>query len=207
MHKDILTQAFATPVFIRQMQDASALNKTLADMVRGLANTQKSHDLHRSHQGGFYTPGTLFEQNLPGVREVRELFRAAIRTYIDKVAETGFGRTRPIPDNWIHLQGWAALTRANDYQAPHVHAGANLSATYYVELPDKPEPQGCIDLLNPLVLQEMTFIPGANTTHCRVVPKVGMLLVFPAYARHTVHPFTGEGERIAIVCNCAVRPS
>ncbi|MGH8581249.1 MAG: putative 2OG-Fe(II) oxygenase [Gammaproteobacteria bacterium] len=203
----MLTPLFATPVFVRQVEGAAVLNETLAGTMRNLAGTRRSHDLYRSHQGGFYTPGTLFEQDLPGVREVCELFRSAIRTYIDQVAETGFGRIQPIPDSRVHLHGWGALTRANDYQAPHVHTGSNLSATYYVEVPDKPEPQGCIDLLNPLVLQEMTFIPGANTTHCRIVPKPGMLLVFPAYLRHTVHPFFGAGERIAIVCNGIIRPA
>ena len=206
MFRDILAQTFATPIFTRQFDDTQELNATLARTVRELMRNNPSHDHQRAHQGGFYTPGTLFEQNFPGIPEVRALMRAALRTYIDQVAATGFGRKTPIADEQLYLQGWAALTRERDYQAPHVHAGANLSAIYYVEVPGKPEPQGCIDLLNPMVIQEMTFVPGANTTHCRVVPQPGLLLAFPAYVRHTVHPFYGDGERIIIVCNGYVRP-
>ncbi|MGH8480799.1 MAG: putative 2OG-Fe(II) oxygenase, partial [Gammaproteobacteria bacterium] len=189
MAKDSLIQAFATPVLTRQVDGAAALNGTLAHTIRELARRGPSHDRYRSHQGGFYTPGTLFEQDLPGLAEIQRAMRTGVRTYVDLVAAAGFGRKRAIPDEWILLQGWAALTGAGDYQPPHVHAGSNMSCVYYVEVPAKPEPQGCIDLMNPLTVQEMTFIPGANTTHCRVVPRPGMLLIFPAYVPHTVHPF------------------
>jgi len=206
-HQDAFLPAFATPIFTRQLRGNEALHARLLEAVRGLEQAGRSDDRYRSHQGGFYTPGTLFNDCVPPFTDVRDLFRAAVRAYVDQVASTGHGRKQAIPDHWIHLQGWAALTRAGDYQPPHAHAGSNLSCVYYVAVPAKPDPQGTLDLLNPLVLQEMTFIPGGNTTHCRIVPRAGMLVIFPAYVLHTVHPFYGEGERVCIVANAIIRPA
>ncbi len=209
-HNDTFIQAFPTPVFTRQFDDKANLNERLAGAVRAMADGGESHDQYRSHQGGFYTPGSLFAEPPPDhaeiIAEVQQLFRTGVREYIRRVAETGRGRIRPIPDDWIILQGWAALTRSGDFQPPHVHGGSNMSCIYYVEVPEKPDPQGTIDLMNPLPIQEMTFIPGGQTTHARVPPKAGMLLIFPAYVSHTVHPFEGGGERICIVSNAVIRP-
>ena len=206
MPEDAYIAAFATPLFTRQLDDAEELNRDLAATIRQLASGGPSHDRYRSHQGGFYTPGNLFEQRLPGLAAIEAHMRAALRSYIDRVAANGAGRTYPIADDWITLQAWAALTGPGDYQPPHLHAGANISCVYYVEVPARPEPQGCIDLMNPLTLQEMTFIAGANTTHARVVPCAGLMLLFPAYVQHTVHPFQGAGERVVVVANAAIRP-
>ncbi|MBC7987730.1 MAG: hypothetical protein H7X93_13840 [Sphingomonadaceae bacterium] len=204
--KQIMVQAFATPVFTWQFADRAELNARVAESVRRLARAGRSHDENRAHQGGFYTPGALFDDPPPEIVEVRSLMRDGVRRYMEVVARTGYGRIRAIPDGWIHLQGWAALTRERDYQPPHVHAGSNMSCIYYVEVPDKPDPQGAIDLMNPLPAQEMTFIPGGQTTHCRVTPRPGMLLIFPAYVSHIVHPFFGAGERICIVANAMIKP-
>jgi len=205
MPKDIFLNAFSSPVFQRQFDDKARLNAELAATIRELEKTNATHDRYRSHQGGFYTPGGLFEEDLPGISEIQNIMENGIRQYIEQVARTGFGRKPPVSTYQIKLDAWAALTREKDYQPPHVHAGANISGTYYVAAPDKPEPQGCIDLMNPLTSQEMTFIPGGMTTHCRVIPHPGLLLFFPAYLHHTVHPFFGAGERIVVVCNAYVR--
>lgn len=205
MPNDIFLQAFSSPIYQRQYDHKDQLNQTLANTILELEKKADSHDRFRSHQGGFYTPGGLFERELPGIAEVRQLIETNVGQYIKQVSESGFGRKPPLSRYQITLDAWAALTREKDYQAPHVHAGANISGIYYASVPEKPEPQGCIDLLNPLTAQEMTFIPGGKTTHCRVIPRTGLLLLFPAYLQHIVHPFYGDGERIIVVCNAYVR--
>lgn len=195
---------FSTPICTFSYPDNQALNKTLVESIHQLSNSSKSSDEYRSHQGGFYTPANLAHSTLPGMEQIQKLILENMKIYVDKVIDSGYGRKTVITKEMISLQIWAALTEEKAYQAPHLHAGANISGIYYVKIPSKPEPQGAIDLLNPLELQEMTFIPGAATTHCRVVPEAGMMLIFPAYVRHTVHPFFGDGERIIVVFNAMV---
>lgn len=199
MSGDTLIQAFATPIFLRKRAGAPELDAKLAATVRGLAEGSTSDDAHRAHQGGFYTKGDFFErQDLPGVQEMRQVAAKAVVDYIRQVT----GRT-DLPSR-IQIISWAALTRARDYQTPHVHAGATLSGVYYAVAPPRPEPQGCIDFLTPVDLKEMTFLKGDSNTYCRVVPEAGDLVLFPAYLKHYTHPFFDEHERIVIVFNAHV---
>jgi hypothetical protein len=199
MTNDTLIRAFATPIMLRRCANVDNLNRILAGTVRGLALSNPSDDYKRAHQGGFYTAGTLFESTLPGIAEIRELARRGIQDYIARV-----NPDHPPPVS-VQIIGWAAVTRERDYQTPHVHAGATLSGVYYVAVPDKPEPEGCIDLITPIDVQEMTFLSGFSKTYCRIVPKPGDLLIFPAYCKHFTHPFFGEGERIVAVFNAFVQ--
>ncbi|MCI5055147.1 MAG: 2OG-Fe(II) oxygenase family protein [Flavobacteriales bacterium] len=197
-------QIFSTPIMVQSHEGDEKLHDALIKTIKDLEKAHTSSDLHRSHVGGFYTPGDLFEKSLPGIGEIKAIIFENVKTYINQVRETGCGRKQIIPDHQIRLNGWAALTRKGNYQAPHVHAGSNISGIYYLQVPSVPEPQGNIDLLNPVILQEMTFIPGGATTHCRIVPSPGMLLIFPAYLQHIVHPFENDEERIIIVFNARV---
>lgn len=44
--------------------------------------------------------------------------------------------------------------------------------------------------------------PGFTFGHAMLVePQTGMLLVFPGWLDHCVHPFFGNGERISIAIN------
>lgn len=199
MAGDTLIQAFATPIFLRKQAGPPALNDTLAGTVRKLAADNPSDDAHRAHQGGFYTKGDFFEmEDQPGVKEIR---RIAANAAVDYIRQTT-GRT-DLPSR-IQLISWAAITRARDYQTPHVHAGATFSGVYYAVAPPRPEPQGCIDFLTPLDLKEMTFLKGDSNTYCRVVPEAGDLVIFPAYLKHYTHPFFDDDERVVIVFNAHV---
>ena len=196
--KDNFIAAFATPIFLRHYADTAELNDTLAETIRQMAHSQQSSDRFRSHQGGFYSDDSFFRTKLPGVERLERLVQHAVTDYIREVEGPNAPTLR------VDLSAWVALTRAGDYQAPHVHGGATLSGIYYVEVPDVTEPQGCIDLLSPLEQQEMSFLKRYSKTHCRVCPKVGDLLIFPAYCKHFVHPFTGADDRIAVVFNATV---
>lgn len=199
MAGDTMVQAFATPIFLRKRAGTAEMNAELAQTVRGLATDQPSDDAHRAHQGGFYTKGDFFElETLPGVQRMRQVAAKAVMDYIRQVT----GRT-DLPSR-IQIISWAALTRARDYQTPHVHAGATLSGVYYAVAPPRPEPQGCIDFVTPLDLKEMTFLKGDAKTYVRVVPEAGDLVLFPAYLKHFTHPFFDDDERIVIVFNAVV---
>ena len=196
--QDRMIAAFPTPIFLRTIAGNDKLNQLLASTVREMAASQKSDDAFRSHQGGFYSDATFFQSVRPGVEQLQHHVQTTVVEYIHQLLGANG------PKMHVDLGAWVALTRAGDYQAPHVHAGATLSGIYYVEIPDVPEPQGCIDILNPIVSQEMTFLRSYSKTICRICPQPGNLLIFPAYCRHFVHPFTGTGERICVVFNVTV---
>lgn len=193
-----VTQVFATPIYYDAKAGPAALNATLAATIRELAANNPSHDAFRAHRGGYYSPGTFFDASLPGVAGARDVVSAGLNAYFQELGIAGTIER-------IELMGWVALTRAGDYQTPHVHAGSMLSGVYYCTMPDAPEPQGCIDFITPIDAQEMTFLKGLSRSYCRVKPEAGALVIFPSYLRHFTHPFDGAGERICVVFNAAVR--
>jgi uncharacterized protein (TIGR02466 family) len=199
MAADTMLQAFATPIFLRKRAGSEAMNAALAQSVRRLAAEGPSDDAHRAHQGGYYTKGDFFEMtDLPGVMDMRRIAANAVVDYIRQA--TG----KQDPPGRIQIISWAALTRARDYQTPHVHAGATVSGVYYAVAPPRPEPEGCIDFLTPLDVKEMTFLKGDANTYVRVAPEAGDLVIFPAYLKHYTHPFFDDDERIVIVFNAVV---
>ncbi len=191
------TPIFSTPIYLDENAGGADLNRRLQARIGTMAASDTSDDAFRAHQGGYYSAGTFFESKTPEVEEVVRLVRTGLDRYLDDlgVAAT-VSRTR--------LQGWVAHTRASDYQTPHLHAGSTVSGVYYVTVPERPEPEGCIDFITPLDAQECTFLKGRARSHCRVIPKPGSLLIFPSYLRHYTHPFQGEGTRICVVFNALI---
>ncbi|MDF1721041.1 MAG: putative 2OG-Fe(II) oxygenase [Minwuia sp.] len=191
--------AFASPIMVRRAQGSDALNARLAQTVRNMAHSGPSDDDYRAHQGGFYSDVTFFQDAPDGAAELQPIVARAVTDYITRVLGGSLRQGR------VEISAWVGLHRERDYQTPHVHAGTTISGIYYVQVPPgKPEPQGCLDILNPLDLQEMTFLRGFAKTHCRVHPLAGDIVVFPAYCKHLVHPFFGDGERITVVFNATV---
>lgn len=199
MPNDTMLQAFATPIFLRKRAGNDALNATLASTVGKLAAETPSDDAKRAHQGGFYTKGDFFDmEQLPGVAEMRKIAAKATVDYIRRVTDK-----QDLPPR-IQIISWAAITRARDYQTPHIHAGATISGVYYAVAPPRPEPEGCIDFLTPVDGKELSFLKSDANTFVRVAPEPGDLVLFPAYLKHYTHPFFDDGDRVVIVFNAIV---
>ena len=116
---------------------------------------------------------------LPGA--ARYLYTA----YDNKVES---GRTRMV--------SWANILSAGDWQAPHMHptVGNLASGVYYVQVPEKSKPEGCIEFINP---HPVAHHHGISLTR-RLYPQTGDLIIFPPYYIHYVYQFKGDGARAII---------
>jgi hypothetical protein len=79
---------------------------------------------------------------------------------------------------------------------------------YYVdggaENPDQPL-SGMLEFLDPRAGAEAVSAPGdPYGEHFRVRPQAGLLVVFPSWLYHWVHPYAGETPRIAISFNATI---
>ena len=191
---------FPLTVMVSHHAGLDALNHEVAGVIRKLRD-QYIGDARENEAlsgtittyGGYQTSKKMMFLNRAeaAVQRLRdEVILPGVKTYMDKVyAEQGKGiRTR--------LVSWANILRAGDWQAPHMHptVGNLISGVYYVEVPEKPQPQGCIEFLNP---HPVAHHHGVSLTR-RLYPKTGDLILFPPYYIHYVYPFTGEGERSII---------
>lgn len=118
------------------------------------------------------------------------------------------------PIDWV-LQGWANVNRLGDYHDPHNHPYAYLSGTYYVRVPDSRAQlrnradvrPGCITFYDPRGAVNMTAIKGDPQIEPEftVSPKPGMVLLWPAFVMHYVHPNLSDEPRISISFNLIVK--
>jgi hypothetical protein len=100
------------------------------------------------------------------------------------------------------------VMRQGDYTVLHDHGEAHWSATYYVDAGDadqrSPE-SGALALVDPR--RGGRSIPGIESGSTFMIrPRSGMLVVFPGWLQHYVHPYRGARPRIAIASNVVMSP-
>ena len=151
--------------------------------------------------GGYQTSKKMMFLNRPesAVRTLRDqVILPGVERYLAKVYGEQIRGVR------TRLVSWANILSAGDWQAPHMHpTHDNLaSGVYYVEVPEKPKPQGCIEFLNPHPAAHYHAISLTRRLH----PDTGDLILFPPYYIHYVYHFRGEGERAIVAFDVVRQP-
>ncbi|HEX2095731.1 MAG TPA: TIGR02466 family protein [Longimicrobiaceae bacterium] len=197
---DNLRLLWATPLLARRLEGAGDLNARLERAILALRETDPG--VQRSNYGGWHSGGNLFERPEPEFEELQGVVAQAVA---DCVAAVGTGVGGEID---MTIFGAANVLERGGYHTYHVHTHCHLSGVYYVSTgePDPENPKsGTICFYEPR--------PGGSMLHTRylgfaedfeVEPEPGMVLVFPAFLGHSVHPFTGAGRRITVAFNATL---
>lgn len=183
--------------FLRdKLPGAENANILLTEIVEDL--DKKSRDMTAQ-----YLEGNFFEIDHPVVHWLRD---CANRCVVQYAEHAGIDYQM----DW-HLQAWPNVNRFGDYHNLHNHPHSWLSGTYYVQVPSgAPKVQGRSDL-NPGAISFFDPRPQANMlavkgdgqveAEHRVMPEPGLLLIWPAFLHHLVHPNLFEENRISISFN------
>ncbi len=150
-----------------------------------------------------YLGGNFFAVDHPAVHWLRDCVNRCVVQY---ARNAGIDYEM----DW-HLQAWPNVNRFGDYHNLHNHPHSWLSGTYYVQVPaGEPKVEGRSDL-NPGAISFFDPRPQANMlavkddgqveAEHRIVPEPGMLLIWPAFLHHLVHPNLFEEKRISISFN------
>ncbi|HEX5340351.1 MAG TPA: putative 2OG-Fe(II) oxygenase [Gammaproteobacteria bacterium] len=191
---------FPITVMVSHHAGLESVNRELHALIEGLRD--KHHDDKRENEalsgeittyGGYQTSKKMMFLNRPeaAVQSLREqVILPGVSRYLEKAYDGHIeaGRTR--------LVSWANILSQGDWQAPHMHpsVGNLASGVYYIDVPDKPKPEGCIEFLNP---HPVAHHHGISLTR-RLYPRTGDLILFPPYYIHYVYPFRGAGDRSII---------
>lgn len=183
-----INQEIAT--ILRQMRDQYIADGEENEALTGTVTTH----------GGYQTSKKIMflSRPEPCIHRLRdEVILPGVKTYLAKV----FGETIGI--NNTRMTAWANILAAGDWQSPHMHpdVGNLASGVYYVDMPDKPKPEGSIEFLNP---HPVSRHHGSSLTR-RLHPKTGDLIIFPPYYIHYVYPFKGGGDRAIIAFDVIVQ--
>lgn len=200
-----VSSAFGTPILKRAVGSATAINVGLERAI--LARAELGAPNRRiSNAGGWQSLPDLLDWPEP---EIKLLVQEADRSIQQICALPATLAHQPDPPRVRYdAYAWANINRPGDYNMLHLHPNNHWSVVYYVAtgrlFPDTPI-NGRIELRDPRPAATFARMPGFNTGQPMLIrPQPGMMLVFPAWIEHSVHPFYGEGHRISIAINVAI---
>jgi len=192
--------AFPTPIGRFRVPDADSMNHDLQAFI--LAEERKYGSLGRSNIGGWHSQTDFLDRPLPAVDALSNWITWTARRMIEAAAGPG------VFEGELSSTAWATICRAGAYHAPHSHPDSAWSGVYYVEAgdsrPDRPL-SGVLEFLDPRAGVEAVTAPGDPYGELvRVSPEAGLLVIFPSWLYHWVHPYAGHTPRIAVSFNVAV---
>ncbi len=114
-----------------------------------------------------------------------------------------------------HVQSWPNVNRFGDYHDLHNHPHSYLSGTYYVKVPvdveelpgrDDRRP-GAISFYDPRPQANMNAVSGDPQIEAEhtVQPEDGLVLLWPSFLHHFVHPNLSQQPRISISFNVVLK--
>ena len=195
-----VTSAFPTSIGRMQIPDADAMNQGLRALI--LAEEAEYASLGRSNIGGWHSRTDFLHRSDPTVAALTSWITWALNRMI--AATTGQETFKGM----FSLSAWATVCRAGAYNAPHSHPDSAWSGICYIdagtESADRPL-SGMLEFLDPRAGAEAVSAPGdPYGAPVRVRPQAGLLVLFPSWLYHWVHPYVGETPRIAVSFNAIV---
>ena len=196
-----MAMAFGTPIVAFQWPDSDRLNKELAQIILG--KEKENAGVTRSNVNGWHSTVDFFSWQNEGVEQlgkrVEQMLMGVTRAVTLAPDE---GNTRSFK---YRIDAWANINRHGAYNTVHNHPNCLWSGVYYVAAgsPDKSLPHnGKLELLDPRVGTNAFYTKGTIFEARYIIdPLPGLMVMFPAWLNHFVHPFYGEGDRISIAFN------
>ncbi len=195
-----VTPAFPTLIGRLQVPDAGTMNEELRSFI--LTEEASHPSLGRSNIGGWHSRTDFLNHPEPAVAALTNWVTWAVTRMVEATAG---------PDRFkgmLTVSAWATICRAGAYHAPHSHPDSAWSGVYYadagMENPDHPL-SGVLEFLDPRAGVEAVSAPGdPYGAPFRIWPQSGLLVVFPSWLYHWVHPYVGSTPRIAVSFNAAL---
>ncbi len=189
-----------TKVARKMLPDFDEPNRGFLELVRDWDKDQRSLTTD-------YQDNNPFEVDKPPTNWLRQEVNQAVIEYLQSVG-IDYGV------NW-QIHGWVNINRQGDYHDPHNHPHSYLSGTYYVKVPTG-KPKGrqradvrpnCITFYDPRTgfnLQSIAKDPYVDPEYT-ILPKPGLLMMWPAGLMHFVHPNLSDETRVSISFNIILK--
>lgn len=195
-----VTPAFPTLIGRLRVPDAEAMNQDLQALI--LAEEVKYSSLGRSNIGGWHSRTDFLNRPEPAVAALTTWVTWGVSRMVDATAGPGSFK------GTLSISAWATICRAGAYHAPHSHPDSAWSGVYYVDAgtdnPERPV-NGVLEFLDPRAGVEAVTAPGDPYGEpVRVRPEAGLLVIFPSWLYHWVHPYAGQTPRIAVSFNATL---
>lgn len=98
-----------------------------------------------------------------------------------------------ISDVKYEWYGWTVRMDSQDWNGLHIHPQTNYSGVYYINVPELPYPEGCIQFVNPHPIA--TAYGNGQPAGDFYPTKSGDLIIFPSWMAHLVMPYRNTNEK------------
>ena len=195
-----LTELLPSPLFSYLWNDSELLNRQLREVI--LEEEKKSPGLLTSNAGGWHSEKSLQEWDRDCIRTLLARIITFTRESVLCTIELQ-EYSEEVLGGWT-VQAWANVNRSGHFNKYHHHIrNSNLwSGVYYVDAGDGGRPNfvGARIVFADQHRPELKDHPSLAARHA-IMPKSGLMLLFPSSLGHRVEPYNGSTERITIAFN------
>ncbi len=201
--------AFPTLIGRFQVANTEAINAKLLEMLLARESVQPSIDY--ANQGGWHSSSDLLEWPVPEVEYLRNWISEALNLTVQATGQLPEVQGRPAPRGGFRISAWGNIIRRGNYHRMHNHPASSWSGVYYVT--DAPPTtnqslEGVLEFYDPRPFTEMIETPGNPYGQRMIIrPAQGLMLVFPSWLYHFVHPVVSDVVRASIAFNASWHPA
>ncbi len=187
---------FAVPIFKSKLNDFNAHQDGLRSFLLELQ--QKSPGLKKSNLNGWHSENNLHLQQEPNIQWLNQSIGAFAGQCLAQ-----FHPGQEENTEILLTSCWGNISGGDAWNAPHNHLPCQWSGVFYVDVEESikdnqpKDRHGLIEFMNPLPLGRHYHRPSVVTYK----PEDGMILIFPGYLMHLVHPNLSDSQRISIAFN------
>ena len=193
------TTIFPTNILTYTWPKVDKLNKQFIKMI--LAESKKSEGLKVSNAGGYHSPNDLLSWDYPCVKTLITMIQPMAQVMAQNDGLTTGN------DISLSLAAWSNIIENGHYHALHRHPNNFWSGVYYIADGDPDETvetNGYFEFVDPRPAANLITSDSLKYPRYQINPSSGLMVMFPSYVDHYVHPYIGDKKRITIAFNVRV---
>ena len=140
----------------------------------------------------------FFRDETPIVRKTAQWIASCLKKTINTI------QMEDVNYNFVYNESWYHITKTNGMHEPHTHPRCSWCGIYYIQSGDGDS--GHTVFQNPVC---PTYVDRGNLylnsgSSIRVLPKDGLLVLFPSFLIHYQALYKGVEDRIVVAFNASV---
>ncbi len=196
--------AFATLIGRFQLPETDSINSELTSII--LEQESKTPSQDYANLGGWHSATDFLDWPAEPVNQIRTWITEALNQMVQATLQLPEVQGRPgQPRGGFMVSAWANVSRRGNYHRMHNHPSSAWSGCYYVTSNSRPDSlAGVLEFYDPRPFTEMVATPGNPYGQRMLIrPSPGLMVLFPSWLYHFVHPCDADNPRISIAFNAA----
>lgn len=162
--------------------------------------------------GAWKTSDLMKVEGVPGIDGFKDYLKRKFQEYLKEFCND----KSVVSTNW-QWNAWPNVKSNNSWHLPHFHERAEVSFIYYLSVVECTGPEdlkktsggesygGLLSFLDPRgaapYMSTKFLMNSRNDSKLHIVPREGLLILFPSYLVHTVAPVNSDGIRASVAGN------